>query len=250
MSWTENQNLTVCLSHWISKREHEAFYLKAGSRTSTRVCPRGLLLLKASSTAEKDPVTQARTPSEKREAWYVLGFTALNKEQCKSTFLLIINDLNEKIFYLKPMETLCWLQRQGCRVRPLLPLTRTNLTSSFKSRPFMSVINLLFKWEVLLTQHEIWEGRREAYREEGHQFPTWPYSNGPKIHLMYGWNSSWDQEQGKAPFLSCYLIVSPFSDFSWVRHCHFQTCKKFHKKTQLFLSEIKLAVLIFIQHCV
>lgn len=127
MNWTKNQNWTVCLSHWISKREYKAFYLKAGSQKSTRICPRGLLLLKASSIAEKDSITQARTPGEKREAWYVLGFMALNTEECKSTFLLIINDLSKKIFYLKPMETLCWLQRQGFRVRALILLT--NLTS-------------------------------------------------------------------------------------------------------------------------
>lgn len=51
-TWTEIQELIVCLSNWISKRGDEAFYLKAGSHTSTRVCPRGLLLLKESSMAK------------------------------------------------------------------------------------------------------------------------------------------------------------------------------------------------------
>lgn len=52
VTWTKIQELIVCLSDWISKRGDEAFYLKAGSPTSTRICPRGLLLLKASSMAE------------------------------------------------------------------------------------------------------------------------------------------------------------------------------------------------------
>lgn len=34
----------------------------------------------------------------------------------------------------------------------------------------MATIYLLFKWEVLLSHDEIWEGQREAYREEGHRF--------------------------------------------------------------------------------
>lgn len=68
MSWTETQNLTACSSHGISKREHEASYLKAGSHTSTRISPSGLLLLRASSMAKRDAIAQARTSREKREA--------------------------------------------------------------------------------------------------------------------------------------------------------------------------------------
>lgn len=165
---------------------------------------------------------------------------ALNTEQCKSTFLLIMNDLSEKIFYLKPKETLCWLQRQGCRVKALGLLTRTNLTA-LKKEPFMTMIYVVFKWEVLLIQDEIWEAKREVYREERHHFPVWP-----KIHLTYDWNSIPYQEQGKAPFLSSYQSVSPSSDFSWVQYGHFWNWKMLHRKRQLF-SKIRLAALIFIQ---